>query len=82
MRDGRAGFMLEVPASAAAAYGPVREEAEAVLAGLPGVERAQVVLTTALQDSATTRVRKARQARRRTRRPSSRPPSRPRSPRM
>lgn len=58
VRDGRAGFMLEVPASAAAAYGPVREEAERVLAGLPGVERAQVVLTTALQDSATTRVRK------------------------
>jgi ATP-binding protein involved in chromosome partitioning len=58
VRDGRAGFMLEVPASAAAAYGPVREEAEKVLAGLPGVERAQVVLTTALQDSATTRVRK------------------------
>jgi ATP-binding protein involved in chromosome partitioning len=58
VRDGRAGFMLEVPASAAAAYGPVREEAEKVLAALPGVERAQVVLTTALQDSATTRVRK------------------------
>ena len=58
VRDGRAGFMLEVPASAAATYGPVREEAEKVLAGLPGVERAQVVLTTALQDSATTRVRK------------------------
>jgi ATP-binding protein involved in chromosome partitioning len=58
VRDGRAGFMLEVPASAAAAYGPVREEAERVLAALPGVERAQVVLTTALEDSATTRVRK------------------------
>lgn len=58
VRDGRAGFMLEVPASAAAAYGPVREEAEKVLAGLPGVTRAQVVLTTAVEDAATTRVRK------------------------
>ncbi|MGE5565524.1 MAG: Mrp/NBP35 family ATP-binding protein [Parcubacteria group bacterium] len=58
VRDGRAGFMLEVPASAAAAYGPVREEAEKVLAALPGVQKAQVVLTTAVQDSATTRVRK------------------------
>ena len=58
VRDGRAGFMLEVPASAAAAYGPVREEAEKVLAALPGVARAQVVLTTAAVDPHTTRVRK------------------------
>jgi ATP-binding protein involved in chromosome partitioning len=58
VRDGKAGFMLEVPASAAAAYGPVREAAEAVLAGLPGVTKAQVVLTTAAEDPATTRVRK------------------------
>ncbi|HEX5776825.1 MAG TPA: Mrp/NBP35 family ATP-binding protein, partial [Caulobacteraceae bacterium] len=58
VRDGKAGFMIEVPASAAAAYGPVREEAERVLAALPGIEKAQVVLTTALADAATTRVRK------------------------
>lgn len=58
IREGRAGFMLEVPASAAAAYGPVREEAERVLAGLPGIEKAQVVLTTAAADPTVTRVRK------------------------
>ena len=58
VRDGKAGFMIEVPASAAAAYGPVREEAERVLAALPGITRAQVVLTTAVEDPATTRVRK------------------------
>lgn len=58
VRDGKAGFMLEVPASAAAAYGPVREAAEKVLAALPGVVKAQVVLTTSLEDPATTRVRK------------------------
>ncbi|HYG28192.1 MAG TPA: iron-sulfur cluster assembly protein, partial [Caulobacteraceae bacterium] len=46
IRDGKAGFMLEAPASAAAAYGPVREQAEKVLASLPGIEKAQVVLTT------------------------------------
>ncbi len=58
VRDGRAGFMLEVPASAAASYGPVREAAERVLAALPGVEKAQVVLTTAAEDPQVTRVRK------------------------
>src|SRR5690242_10635964 len=58
VRDGRAGFMLEVPAARAGAYGPVREEAERVLAALPGVERAQVVLTTAAADPAVSRVRK------------------------
>jgi ATP-binding protein involved in chromosome partitioning len=45
IRAGRAGFMLEVPASDAAAYAPVRAAAEQALAALPGVERAQVVLT-------------------------------------
>ena len=45
VRAGRAGFMLEVPASEAATYAPVREAAEKVLAGLPGVDVAQVVLT-------------------------------------
>ena len=43
--DGRAGFMLEVEPGDAHVYGPVRDEAEAVLKALPGVERAQVVLT-------------------------------------
>ncbi|HYG25845.1 MAG TPA: Mrp/NBP35 family ATP-binding protein, partial [Caulobacteraceae bacterium] len=56
--DGKAGFMLEVPASAAAGYGPVREQAEKVLAALPGIEKAQVVLTTAAADPAVSRVRK------------------------
>jgi ATP-binding protein involved in chromosome partitioning len=41
----RAGFMLEVEPADAALYAPVRDEAEAVLKSLPGVERAQVVLT-------------------------------------
>jgi ATP-binding protein involved in chromosome partitioning len=58
VREGRAGFMLEVPASAAASYGPVREAAERVLAGLPGIDKAQVVLTTAAEDPQVTRVRK------------------------
>ena len=43
---GRAGFMLEVDAADAAAYAPVRDAAERALAALPGVEKAQVVLTT------------------------------------
>ncbi len=47
IKDGRVGFMLEVPAAVAQLYAPVREAAEKALAELPGVERAQVVLTTA-----------------------------------
>jgi ATP-binding protein involved in chromosome partitioning len=46
LRPGRAGFMLEVAAEDVDAYAAVRTEAEAALAGLPWVERAQVVLTT------------------------------------
>ena len=45
IREGTAGFMLEVPAADAARYGYIREQAETVLKGLPGVEKAQVVLT-------------------------------------
>ena len=45
LRAGRAGFMLEAPAADVALYEPVRAAAEAALARLPGVERAQVVLT-------------------------------------
>jgi len=45
LRDGVAGFMLEVPVADVGRYGDVRLEAEALLAGLDGVSRAQVVLT-------------------------------------
>jgi ATP-binding protein involved in chromosome partitioning len=41
----RAGFMLEVEPGDARLYEPVREEAEAALKAVPGVGRAQVVLT-------------------------------------
>lgn len=42
---GRAGFMLEVAPADVPLYEAVRGEAESILAALPGVERAQVVLT-------------------------------------
>jgi len=42
---GRAGFMIEVSRADALLYEPVRAEAEAALRAVPGVERAQVVLT-------------------------------------
>lgn len=42
---GRATFMLEVEASKAAVYAPVRAEAEAALARVKGVEQASVALT-------------------------------------
>ncbi len=45
IREGRVGFMLEVKAADAAAYAPVRAQAEAALRALPGVTQAQVVLT-------------------------------------
>ena len=57
VRNGRAGFMLEVPAANAAAYAPVREAAEKALGALPGIDVAQVVLTTQAVEGAT-RVRK------------------------
>jgi ATP-binding protein involved in chromosome partitioning len=44
-RDGRAGFMMEVEPGQAQLYAAVRDQAEAALKALPGVERAQVVLT-------------------------------------
>ena len=44
-KDGRAGFMMEVEPGDAEAYAAVRDQAEAALRALPGVERAQVVLT-------------------------------------
>jgi ATP-binding protein involved in chromosome partitioning len=55
--EGRAGFMLEVPAEDAAHYGPVRAAAEQALRAIPGVDKAQVVLTAAAK-SGVTRVRK------------------------
>jgi len=57
VRDGRAGFMLEVPAGQTAAYAPVRAAAEQALAALAGVTTAQVVLTAEAAEGAT-RVRK------------------------
>jgi ATP-binding protein involved in chromosome partitioning len=45
--EGKAGFMLEVPAAEAALYAPVRAEAEQALLRIGGVSKAQVVLTTA-----------------------------------
>jgi ATP-binding protein involved in chromosome partitioning len=59
VRDGRAGFMLEVEAQKAPRYAPVREAAEKALAALPGITRAQVVMTAAAPaDPGVTRVRK------------------------
>ncbi|HJV43779.1 Mrp/NBP35 family ATP-binding protein [Caulobacter sp.] len=57
VRGGRAGFVLEVPASKAAAYVPIRDAAERALADLPGIDVAQVVLTAQAAEGAT-RVRK------------------------
>jgi ATP-binding protein involved in chromosome partitioning len=57
LREGTAGFMLEVPAADAPRYAPVRDAAEKALAGFPGVTRAQVVLT-AEASAGATRARK------------------------
>ncbi len=57
VREGRAGFVLEVPARQAGRYIPVREAAEQALAALPGVEKTSVVLTSEAAEGAT-RVRK------------------------
>jgi ATP-binding protein involved in chromosome partitioning len=48
---GRAGFMMEVAADEGELYAPVRDEAEAALRAVPGVERAQVVLTAKAEPS-------------------------------
>jgi ATP-binding protein involved in chromosome partitioning len=55
VRAGRAGFMLEAPPGQSAAYAPVREAAEQALAALPGIEKAQVVLTAQSGGSAAAR---------------------------
>jgi ATP-binding protein involved in chromosome partitioning len=61
--EGRAGFMMEVPSEDAARYGFVRDAAEKALKGVPGVDKAQVVLTTMARALApgATRVRKGAQ---------------------
>jgi ATP-binding protein involved in chromosome partitioning len=58
--EGRVGFMLEVAAADAALYAPVREAAEKALLSIGGVQKAQVVLTTASAPAApgVTRVRR------------------------
>ncbi len=58
--EGQVGFMLEVPAAEAALYAPVREAAEKALLTIGGVQKAQVVLTTASPTPApgVTRVRR------------------------
>ena len=48
---GRAGFMMEVDDVDGLLYAPVRDAAEAALKQVPGVERAQVVLTAAAQNA-------------------------------
>ena len=54
LAPGRAGFMLEVPAGEVDLYTAVRDEAEALIASLPGVTRAQVVLTAEASQSPST----------------------------
>jgi ATP-binding protein involved in chromosome partitioning len=56
--EGRAGFMLEVPAEDAAQYAYVRDAAEKALKAVPGVVKAQVVLTAAAKGGVS-RVRKS-----------------------
>ena len=60
LRQGRAGFMMEVAGEDVALYGAVCEAAERALLTLPGVDKAQVVLTSAEPPPApgATRVRK------------------------
>ena len=45
LREDRAGIMLEVPGDAVSAYETVRQAAERALQAIPGVGKAQVVLT-------------------------------------
>ncbi len=45
LREDRAGFMIEVPGEHVKTYEPVRQAAEATLLAIPGVAKAQVVLT-------------------------------------
>ena len=45
IRDGKAGFMLDVPAASAAAYEPIRAEAERAVRAMPGIAGVTAVLT-------------------------------------
>src|SRR5690242_3140426 len=62
---GRAGFMLEVAAEDAPRYAHVREAAGRALKAIPGVEKAQVVLTAAARarPAGATRVRRGAEVR-------------------
>lgn len=62
LSKGRAGFMLEVDPSDATRYAPVRDAAEAALAGLDGIEQAQVVLTAAARPARPSQQKAARVA--------------------
>lgn len=43
--NARAGFVIEVPAKETALYAPVRDQAEAALTAMPGMEKVSVILT-------------------------------------
>ena len=61
VQPGRAGFMMEVETGEGPLYAPVRDQAEQALAAVPGVDKAQVVLTADKPPSAapgTVRVRR------------------------
>src|SRR6185437_16251705 len=65
VHPGRAGFMMEVETGEGALYAPVRDEAEQALLAVPGVDKAQVVLTADRPPSAapgTVRVRRGQEA--------------------
>jgi ATP-binding protein involved in chromosome partitioning len=64
VQPGRAGFMMEVETGEGPLYAPVREEAERALVSVPGVDKAQVVLTADKPPSAapgTVRVRRGQE---------------------
>jgi ATP-binding protein involved in chromosome partitioning len=50
--DGRVSFVIQVGAGQASAYAPVRDIAETTILALPGVAKAQVVLTAPTADAA------------------------------
>jgi ATP-binding protein involved in chromosome partitioning len=65
VQPGRAGFMMEVEAGEGPLYAPVHEQAEQALLSVPGVDKAQVVLTADKPTSAapgTVRVRRGQEA--------------------
>ena len=65
VQPGRAGFMMEVESGEGPLYAPVRDQAEQALVSVPGVDRAQVVLTADKPPSAapgTVRVRRGQES--------------------